>query len=130
MGTSTIITTTSTSIQTFAQTEETEKTEISTSKTILQTSSTEKKVKVGRPKTTKTTTTSTTTASKTTTTTTTTTTELVIQVTLHTKLLKPTTTSISRRSGAPPTEVTPWSFTESTRYTKKPKSNISELSTD
>ena len=121
--TSKMTTTTSTSIKTFAQKDETE---VNTTTTLLQTSSTEKKVKVGRPRTTKAmSTTSTTTLSKTTTTTTTTTTELVIQVTLHTKLLKPTTTRISRRSGAPPTEVTPWSFTESTRYTKKPKSNIS-----
>ena len=139
-------TTTSTSTKTFAQASQAEADSTITPVSTIS----EKKVKVGRPRphTTEsklTTITSPTQDSNNTTPTTmsmptkltssstkstsgsatTTTTEMVIQMTLHTKLQKPTTTDVSRRSGAPPTEVTPWSFTDSTRYTKKPKSTVS-----
>lgn len=136
-------TTLTTSTLTFAQASPEETT--STHDSMPVPTTIEKKVKVGRPRTitsesrvttttspahrsnTTLTTTPTqiTTESNKSTSTTTTTTEMVIQMTLHTKFQKPTTTDVSRRSGAPPTEVTPWSFTESTRFTKKPKSTVS-----
>ena len=51
----------------------------------------------------------------------TTTTEKVIQMTIYSN----TQSTISRRSGAPPTEVTTWSFTKSTRFTPNQPSDHS-----
>ena len=53
----------------------------------------------------------------------TTTTEKVIQMTIYSN----TQSTISRRSGAPPTEVTTWSFTKSTRFTPNQPSDHSGL---
>ena len=53
----------------------------------------------------------------------TTTTEKVIQMTIYSN----TQSTISRRSGAPPTEVTTWSFTKSTRFTPNQPSDHSGM---
>ena len=53
----------------------------------------------------------------------TTTTEKVIQMTIYSN----TQSTISRRSGAPPTEVSTWSFTKSTRFTPNQPSDHSGM---